>query len=99
VLLKALPTANCFEQLSTLQDTLVQDATLKTQRIANIPDIPTCDHQTKLQLEASLTQKDKTKQYKKMLGTWWNRKQYHCRSAPDSPMLLHYPHGAPKEYD
>ena len=43
------PTANHYEQLTNLQDTLANDNTLKTQRGNNNSDIPSCDHQIKLQ--------------------------------------------------
>ena len=44
-----LSTANRYKKLTNLQDTLVEDITLKAQEENNISDIPNCDHQTKLQ--------------------------------------------------
>jgi len=39
-----LSTANRYEQLTNLQDTLANDTTLKTQGENNTSDIPSCDH-------------------------------------------------------
>jgi len=44
-----LSTANCYRQLTNLQDTLAEGITLKAQEENYTSDIPNCDHQTKLQ--------------------------------------------------
>ena len=44
-----LSTANHYEQLTNLQDTLAKDITLKIPGENNTSDIPNSDHQTKLQ--------------------------------------------------
>jgi hypothetical protein len=44
-----LSTANRYQQLTNIQDTLVEYITWKAQENNNLSDIPNCSHQTKLQ--------------------------------------------------
>jgi hypothetical protein len=48
----SLSTANCYKQLTNLQDKLAKDITLKSQEENNTSDIPNCDHKTKLQYQS-----------------------------------------------